>query len=96
MSKMIRLTAVAAVCALSLGAVACTETEQDQAAVDASAAGESLEDAAKEAGEVIELGAMKAAQAVEEGAGNVAGELEENQAEARAEGSAGVDNTPAE
>jgi hypothetical protein len=89
------LFALTAAGLLMLGAAACTEAEQDRAATDASAAGESLGDAAQEAGEVVELGAMKAAQAVESGAGAVADNLEQEQAEARAEGSAGVDNTPA-
>lgn len=83
-------TVLAAVAALSLGTVACTETEQDRAEVQAEAAGDQAQDAAARAGEVLEAGAMKAAQAVESGAGKVAGELEENQSEATAEGRPGA------
>jgi hypothetical protein len=95
------LLTVSAVAALSLGAVACTQAEQEQTEANAEAAGDNAEvaaseaadkagDVAAQAGEVIEAGAMKAAQAVETGAGNVADRLETNQAEAAAEGRPGA------
>lgn len=97
------LAAVSAVAVLSLGAVACTQSEQaetearaeaagDQAADATATAGQELKEGAAAAGEVIESGAMKAAQAVETGAGNVADRLEANQAEAAAEGRPGAVN----
>lgn len=87
-----RFLPLAAVAALSLGAVACTEAEQDEAQADANQAVDKAGDVAAEAGEVIESGAMKAAQAIESGAGKAADELEENQAEAAAEGRPGAVN----
>jgi len=83
---------LAAVAILSLGAVACTQAEQDRAEVKADAAAEKTGDVAARAGEVLESGAMKAAQAVESGAGTVADKLEANQAEAAAEGKPGAVN----
>ena len=97
------LLAVSAVAVLSLGAVACTDAEQERTEANAEAAGDNAEVAAAEAadkagelaaqaGEVLEAGTMKAAQAVETGAGNVADHLEANQAEAAAEGRPGAVN----
>lgn len=89
----IRTTAaLALVTALSLGAAACTRSEQQTAEVKAEAAGEQAKDVAAQAGEVVESGAMKAAQAVEKGAGSVADKLEDNQAEAAADGKPGAVN----
>ncbi|WP_396594593.1 hypothetical protein [Brevundimonas sp. R86498] len=98
LSPLLALTAVAT---LSLGTMACTETEQDRTAVEADAAGDNVEQATSEAGqelregaaaagEVLESGAMKAAQAVESGAGNLADRLEAEQAEAAAQGRPGA------
>ena len=84
--------AMAAVAALSLGAVACTEAEQEQAEQDAAVAGENIEEGAAELGERIESGAMEAARGVENLAGDAAEELEENQREAAAEGREGAVN----
>ena len=81
---------LAAVAALSLGVVACTEAEQEQAEQDAAEAGERIEQGAAELGERIESGAMQAARGVEEAAGDAAVELEENQREAAAEGREGA------
>ena len=97
------LLAVSAIAALSLGAAACTEAEQekteakaevaaDNAEVTASEAADKAGELAAQAGEVLEAGTMKAAQAVETGAGNVADRLEANQAEAAAEGRPGAVN----
>lgn len=97
------LLAVSAIAALSLGAVACTQAEQEKTESKAEVAADNAEETASEAadkagavaaqaGEVIESGAMKAAQAVETGAGNVADRLEANQAEAAAEGRPGAVN----
>lgn len=88
----IRIAALTAVAALSLGAAACTQAEQDEAQADANAAADTAGDVAAQAGEVIESGAMKAAQATEEVAGNAADKLEDNQAEAAAEGRPGAVN----
>ncbi|KAK0360585.1 hypothetical protein LTR94_026745 [Friedmanniomyces endolithicus] len=85
-------TCLALVAALSLGAAACTQSEQDTAEAHAEAAADRTGEVAAQAGEVIESGAMKTAQAVEKGADRVAGELEENQAEAAAEGRPGAVN----
>lgn len=101
--RMSTFAAVSAVAVLSLGAVACTQSEQaeteataeaagDQAADATATAGQELKEGAAAAGEIIESGAMKAAQAVETGAGNVADRLEANQAEAAAEGRPGAVN----
>ncbi|MFN4295276.1 MAG: hypothetical protein ACK4FB_00405 [Brevundimonas sp.] len=79
------LTALAVVAALSLGVVACTEAEQQQAERDAEVAGERIEQGAAELGERIEAGAMKAARGVEDMAGSAAERLENNQREAAAE-----------
>ena len=84
--------AMAAVAALSLGAAACTDAEQEQAERDVAVAGENIEQGAAELGERIEAGAMKAARGVEEMAGDAAAELEENQREAAAEGREGAVN----
>ncbi|WP_309627229.1 hypothetical protein [Brevundimonas sp.] len=97
------LLAVSTIAALSLGAVACTQAEQekteanaevaaDNAEITASEAADKAGDLAAQAGEVLEAGTMKAAQAVETGAGNVADRLEANQAEAAAEGRPGAVN----
>lgn len=86
----IRIAALTAVAALSLGAAACTQAEQQDAKADAAVAGEKAGDVAAQAGEVIESGAMKAAQATENVAGKAADKLEENQAEAAAEGRPGA------
>ena len=83
---------LAAVAALSLGAVACTDAEQEQAEQDAAVAGENIEEGAAELGERIESGAMEAARGVENLAGDAAEELEENQREAAAEGREGAVN----
>jgi hypothetical protein len=85
-----RIITLAAVAALSSGAVACTQAETDQAEADAAVAADQAGDVAAQAGEVIESGAMKAAQAVESGAGAAANTLERNQAEAAAEGRPGA------
>jgi hypothetical protein len=87
-----RIITLAAVAALSMGAVACTEAETEQAEADAAVAADQAGDVAAQAGEVIEAGAMKAARAVEDGAGAAADKLEENQAEAAAEGRPGAVN----
>jgi hypothetical protein len=84
--------AMAAVAALSLGAVACTEAEQDQAGQDAAEAGETIEQGAAELGERIESGAAAAARGVEDLSRDAAEELEENQREAAAEGREGAVN----
>lgn len=81
---------LAALAVLSLGAAACTQSEQNQAERKADAAADRTGEVASQAGEVIESGAMKAAQAVETGAGSVASKLEQNQAEAAAEGKPGA------
>lgn len=81
---------LAAVAALSLGAVACTQAEQEQAEQDAAVAGENIEQGAAELGERIESGAMQAARGVEDLAGDAADELEQNQREAAAEGREGA------
>lgn len=86
------LTVLVAVAALSLGAVACTEAEQQQAEQDAAIAGERIEQGAAELGERIEAGAMKAARGVEDMAGSAAERLEDNQREAAAEGRDGAVN----
>jgi len=96
---MIRTSALtlAAVAALSLGMVACTQAEQNEAEADAAVAadntadaaanaGDAIADGAAQAGEVIEGGAMKAAQAVEDVSGDAARKLEAEQAEAAAQG----------
>lgn len=99
--RLSRLLVLSAVAALSTGAMACTETEQDRTATEADAAGDDVEVATAEAGqelqegaaaagEVLESGAMKAAQAVESGAGDLADHLEAEQAEAAAEGRPGA------
>ena len=99
--RMPSLLAVSAIAVLALGAVACTEAEQDKTAAEADVAGDNaaaataqagqeLKEGAAAAGEVIESGAMKAAQAVETGAGNLADRLEAEQAEAAAEGRPGA------
>jgi putative hemolysin len=67
-------TLMAVAVAMSLGLVACTEAEQDEAQAEtneaaaetgmvASEVGDDLQAGAAQAGEVIESGAMKAAQA---------------------------------
>ena len=84
--------AMAAVAALSLGADACTDAEQEQAEQDAAVAGENIEEGAAELGERIESGAMEAARGVENLAGDAAEDLEENQREAAAEGREGALN----
>ena len=58
----IRIAALTAIAALSLGAAACTQAEQDQAEADAGAAADKAGDIAAQTGEVLEAGAMKAAQ----------------------------------
>lgn len=78
------------VAVLSMGAVACTQAEQDKAEVQADQAADKTGEVAAQTGEVIESGAMKAAQAVESGAGHVADKLEANQSEAAAEGKPGA------
>ena len=83
---------LAAVAALSLGAVACTQAEQNKTEANAEVAADKTGEVAAQAGEVIESGAMKAAQSVESGASSVADKLEENQAEAAAEGKPGAVN----
>lgn len=82
--------AIAALAVLTLGAAACTQSEQNEAEARADAAADTAGDVAAQTGEVIESGAMKAAQATEEGAANVADHLERNQAEAAAEGRPGA------
>ncbi|MFN3816657.1 hypothetical protein [Brevundimonas sp.] len=82
--------ALAAVAALSLGAVACTDAEQAQAERDAAVAGENIEQGAAELGERIESGAAAAARGVESLASDAAERLEENQREAAAEGREGA------
>lgn len=86
------IIALAAVAALSLGAVACTPAEQAETKADAEVAADTAGDVAAQAGEVIESGAMRAAQATEEVAGKAADKLEANQAEAAAEGRPGAVN----
>lgn len=86
----IPILTIAAAAALTIGAAACTQAEQNEAQVKAEAAGEKAADVAAQTGEVVESGAMKAAQAVEEGAGKVADKLEDKQAEAAAEGRPGA------
>jgi len=83
---------LAAVAVLSLGAVACTQAEQNKTEANAEVAADKTGEVAAQAGEVIESGAMKAAQAVESGASSVADKLEQNQAEAAAEGKPGAVN----
>ncbi len=83
---------MASVAAMTLGAAACTQAEQDRTEAHAEAAADKTADVASQAGEVIEGGAMKAAQAVESGAGKVADKLETEQAEAAAEGKPGAIN----
>ncbi|MBX9615410.1 MAG: hypothetical protein K2X25_07425 [Caulobacteraceae bacterium] len=96
-----KILALSAVAALSMGAVGCTETEQQRTTAEADAAGDSvgtasaeagqeLKEGAAAAGEVLESGAMKAAQAVESGAGDLADRLEAKQAEAAAQGRPGA------
>jgi hypothetical protein len=86
----IRIAALTAIAALSLGATACTQAEQKDVKADAEAAGEKAGDVAAQTGEVIESGAMKAAQATENVAGKAADKLEEHQAQAAAEGRPGA------
>lgn len=81
---------IAAFAALTLGAAACTQAEQNKAETQAHTAAAETKSAAAQAGEVVESGAMKAAQAVETGAGKVADKLEDNQAKAAAEGRPGA------
>ncbi|MFN3537265.1 MAG: hypothetical protein ACK4Y4_07465 [Brevundimonas sp.] len=84
------LLAMAAIAALSLGAVACTDAEQAQAQQDAAVAGENIEQGAAQLGERIESGAAAAARGVESLAGDAAAKLEENQREAATEGRSGT------
>ncbi len=95
------LIAAAAIAVLSMGAVACTQAEQNEAEADAAVAADNTADAAAnagdalaagaaQAGEVIEGGAMKAAQAVEDVSGDAARKLEAEQAEAAAQGRPGA------
>lgn len=76
--------------ALSLGATACTESEQRQVEQDAAAAGERIEQSAAELGERIEAGAADAARGVESAASDAAARLEDNQRQAAAEGRTGA------
>ena len=81
----IRIAALTAVAALSLGAAACTEAEQDNAEADVNEAGAALKEEASQVGSAIAAGAGEVAQEIDEGTDRLAQEAEEQKADTAAD-----------
>ncbi|KQW86722.1 hypothetical protein [Brevundimonas sp. Root1279] len=73
----IRTLTLAALSAVSLGAAACTQAEQDNAQADANQAAETTGEKAEDAGSAIKEEASQVGSAIAAGAGEAAQEVDE-------------------
>ena len=72
-----RITAIAAATLLSLGAVACTEAEEERTEAEAAEAGNDIEAGAESAGNALQEEAAQVGAAIEAGAQEAAQEIDE-------------------